>query len=88
MAGASTMPKPKKPIDKRIGARVRQLREPLMSQEKAARAVGVSLTQWRNYETGESGISLQQLNKIAKLLDCRVQALLPPDSRRQDDGAG
>ena len=57
------------PIDKHVGRRVRARRLVLgMSQEKLAKALGLSFQQVQKYEQGTNRISASRLHQIAHIL--------------------
>lgn len=61
------------PVDVHVGARLRQRRTLLgMSQEKLAKAFGVSFQQVQKYERGANRISASRLHMLTKILDVPV----------------
>ena len=61
------------PVDVHVGMRLRQRRTLLgMSQEKLAKAFGVSFQQVQKYERGANRISASRLHLLTKILDVPV----------------
>jgi transcriptional regulator with XRE-family HTH domain len=62
-----------RPIDVRVGQRIRQRRILLgMSQEKLGTAVGLTFQQIQKYERGSNRIGASRLYEFAKVLDVPV----------------
>ena len=61
---------------KAFGRKVRILREPLMSQELLASALGMSRTNLVNIEAGRQQVSIATANAIARRLGVRLADLL------------
>lgn len=69
--------KPRNPIDKYVGERIRKRRESLgMSLEKLAKTVGVSYQQIQKYENGTDRVFASRLKPLAKALDVTESYLL------------
>jgi transcriptional regulator with XRE-family HTH domain len=67
------MPPRVTPVDRGIGARVKQRRQSLgMSQTKLGEKIGVTFQQVQKYETGASRISAGRLASIASTLDVPI----------------
>ena len=65
--------KQRRVIDQHVGARLRLRRTVLgLSQEKVAKAVGVTFQQLQKYEAGQNRISASRLHAVAKLLDIDI----------------
>ncbi|NNG04148.1 MAG: helix-turn-helix transcriptional regulator [Inquilinus sp.] len=61
------------PVDVHVGMRLRQRRTLLgMSQEKLAKAFGVSFQQVQKYERGANRISASRLHLLTRILDVPV----------------
>lgn len=61
------------PVDVHVGQRLRQRRTLLgMSQEKLAKAFGVSFQQVQKYERGANRISASRLHLLTKILDVPI----------------
>jgi transcriptional regulator with XRE-family HTH domain len=61
------------PVDVHVGTRLRQRRTLLgMSQEKLAKAFGVSFQQVQKYERGANRISASRLHLLTKILDVPI----------------
>jgi transcriptional regulator with XRE-family HTH domain len=75
------MPPLPHPQDIALGARIRALRrqkDPPITQEWLALAVGCTVQQIQKYESGENRVSFSRLTEIAKALDMSVVAVLDP----------
>ncbi len=70
----------KSAIDEYIGARIRERRVALnVSQERLARALGVSFQQIQNYEKGANGVSAVRLFDICRILNISLASMFPQD---------
>ena len=64
-------------LAKQIGLRIKSARQHQgLNQEDLAKALNVTRPQVAHYESGKTLISVDQLNILAKVLDCSVPSLL------------
>lgn len=76
------------PVDVHVGSRVRERRTMLgLSQEKLARAFGVSFQQVQKYERGANRISASRLHQLASILDVPMTFFFEGLPGEGDDGA-
>ena len=75
------MQSPIDPFYRAFGRRVRAAREPLMSQDLLARALGLGRTSVTNIEAGRQHVSLATAAAIARLLDVALDALIGTEER-------
>jgi transcriptional regulator with XRE-family HTH domain len=67
------MPKAPNPVDRYVGSRVRMRRLMLnMSQEKMAKAIGLTFQQVQKYEKGNNRITSSRLQQLAQILQVPV----------------
>lgn len=65
-------------VDVVIGVSVRARRRELqLSQEEVARAIGVTFQQLQKYEKGTNRVSASTLLRLAEVLKCQPQDLIP-----------
>ncbi len=77
----------KSAIDEYIGARIRERRVALnVSQERLARALGVSFQQIQNYEKGANGVSAVRLFDICRILNISLASMFPQDRSKEAAG--
>jgi transcriptional regulator with XRE-family HTH domain len=70
------------PIDRQVGARVRERRKVLrMTQHTLANAIGRTFQQVQKYETGRNRISASVLHEIAGILDMPINAFFDDKTR-------
>jgi transcriptional regulator with XRE-family HTH domain len=70
-------------IKKRFGKRLRKLRRNKdLTQEQLADMVGVSLSFIGQLERGESGPSLETVQKIAEVLEVDISEFFPPPEKK------
>ena len=74
--------KSKLAIDECVGSRMRDGRLSLnMSQERLAKALGVSFQQIQNYEKGVNGVSAARLFDICKILNVSLLSMFQRDPK-------
>lgn len=67
-----------------IGEQVRSRREKLgLRQEDIATAIGLTRTSVTNIEKGRQWCGLVILGKIAKVLECKIEEMLPSETEGQ-----
>lgn len=65
-------------VDMVIGVSIRARRRELqLSQEEVARAIGVTFQQLQKYEKGTNRVSASTLLRLAEVLKCQPQDLIP-----------
>jgi len=79
------------PIDKYVGSRVRMRRLMLeMSQEKLAKAIGITFQQIQKYERGANRMGASRMQQVANVLQVPVSFFFEgaPQARGQSAGEG
>lgn len=56
-----------------------------LTQAQAAEALGQNQSAWHHWEAGTREPSLTNLYKIARVLQCSIHELLPPQSQDLED---
>ena len=70
-------------VDRYIGSRMREERLHLnTTQERLAKALGISFQQIQNYEKGANGLSAVRLFDICKILNVSLSSMFPPVGSR------
>jgi DNA-binding XRE family transcriptional regulator len=73
MAQSTSLPRLRHDPDKVVRMRI----EMGFNQKNLAASVGISPAQMCRIEMGKSGASVEVLHRLAKVLDCKVTALMP-----------
>lgn len=69
-------------LDLQVVDRIKSLRTQRgLSQGAVAAHLGIVHQQYHKYEAGLNRVSAGMLIKLAEVLDCRVEDLIPPDMR-------
>ena len=73
-------------MDKHIESNIKKLREANgFTQEQLADYLNVSRSAYSSYETGDRNISLQSMEKLAKLFGCKTSILYSENSPEMKD---